>query len=58
MLERKETKPQQQQKINLCQLHNTVTNMKFKYGITLLCYTAIMLPAHMRWIDTGTPTLR
>jgi len=24
---------------------HTVTNMKCKYGITLLCYTAIMLPA-------------
>jgi len=34
-----------------------VTNMKFKHGITLLCYTAITLPAHVRWIDTSTPNL-
>jgi len=32
--------------------------MKFKYGVTVLRYIAIMLPAHARRIDTSAPTLR
>ena len=32
--------------------------MKFKYGVTLVRYVAIMLPAYARRRDTSAPTLR
>ena len=37
---------------------HTVTNMKFKYGVTIIGYVAIMLPALARRRDTSAPNLR